>query len=216
LEKPLINASEIFYTEGLTRDRDLLYWHLNREPKLAGGTKMGTKPVGLLILSLLAFSFAYPTTTQAVQLNEGMTQGDFAVWLLKAVQGYGPQAMGPGTQLQAPPPPAFQADEAIDFLMNLGIQPAGGWKKDEPLTKEALASMLPDDVLPSEEKTSLMGDPDGFNQLSEKVKDYVQAIFDERRAAGVLRIRSDQHHPISEEEEGEEASPSAPTTPPIP
>lgn len=126
--------------------------------------------VGLLFAFALFLSFSfYPSTLQAeVELAEGMTQGDFGLWLVKAVGA------------QAKLPPAATGEDAIAFLSGLGVIPEGGWQKDELITNELLAGLLSD----SEGSSNL-----SFDELVEKVRQHVQSIFDEAQL-GVFRAMS--------------------------
>ncbi|MBI2167222.1 MAG: hypothetical protein HYU34_03125 [Candidatus Omnitrophica bacterium] len=129
---------------------------------------MRGKIVSLGILFFLGLFLAVPLTSQAeVELKEGMSQGDFALWVVKAI--------GAQTKL----PPAATGEDAIKFLTSLGIIPEGGWQKDEALSNEALASLSDDP-----EAANL-----SFNELVEKIRDHVQSLFDEK-ALGVFRAQS--------------------------
>lgn len=122
------------------------------------------------VLFLLAFLFALPNVSHAqeVELEEGMTQGDFALWLVKAI----------GAQSKLPP--AAQAEDAIKFLTELGSIPEEGWQKDEPMTAELLAGLLED---PGEGKDL------SWEELVDEVRKQIQEIFDERKL-GVFRVFS--------------------------
>ena len=142
---------------------------------------MRRNSVYLGVAVAIALLLAFPCLSQAavVELKEGMTQGDFALWMVQAIGG-----------LQKLPPGA-QAEEAIQFLggvpdprsgqsSGLGIIPEGGWQKDEPMTTELL--------------TSLLEDPkDGANlswdDLVQKVTDRIKKLFDERKLV-VFRVMS--------------------------
>jgi len=120
------------------------------------------------ILLVFVLFLAAPATLQAqIELQDGMTQGDFALWLVSAI--------GAQTKL----PPAATGEDAIDFLTGLGVIPEGGWQKNEAVTNEMLASLLED------------ADAAGlsFDELVEKVREHVQQIFDERML-GVFRAQS--------------------------
>lgn len=125
--------------------------------------------VSLGILFVFAFFLFAPTALQAaeVELSDGMSQGDFAVWLVKAI--------GATSKL----PPAATGEDAIAFLTGLGVIPEGGWQKDEPISNELLASLLGDS-----ETGGL-----SFDELVQKVREHVQNIFDERQL-GVFRVQS--------------------------
>lgn len=120
------------------------------------------------ILFVLAILFAFPGTSRAeIELKEGMTQGDFALWLVDAIGGL--------SKL----PPAAQGEDAIKFLTDqLGIAPEGGWKKDDPMTKELLASLLEK----PEEGANM-----SWDDLVKKVQEHVGAIFDKTKQ-GVFRV----------------------------
>jgi hypothetical protein len=79
-----------------------------------------------VMLSLVVFSAG----VQADEPTEGMTQGEFAMWLVEEA----------GLQGQLPPA-ALQSD-AMTLLSNLGIQPEGGWNADAEITTGDLAYML--------------------------------------------------------------------------
>lgn len=129
---------------------------------------MKGKIVSLGILFFLGLFLAVPLTSQAeVELKEGMSQGDFALWIVKAI--------GAQTKL----PPAATGEDAIKFLTSLGIIPEGGWQKDEALSNEALVSLSDDP-----EAANL-----SFDELVEKVRENVQNLFNET-ALGVFRAQS--------------------------
>lgn len=128
-----------------------------------------------------ALLLALPNAAQAeiVELKEGMTQGDFALWMV--------QAIGALQKL----PPGAKGEEAIQFLggqpdprsgqsTGLGIIPEGGWKKDEPITKELLATLLEK----PEEGANL-----SWDDLVQKVTERIQKLFDNRKLA-VFRVMS--------------------------
>lgn len=130
---------------------------------------MRSRNMSLGILVCLAIFLALPVTLQAeVELAEGMTQGDFALWLVDAI--------GAKSKL----PPAADAKDAVDFLTQLGSIPEGGWQKDEPMTKELLASLLED----PEEGAGM-----SWDELVDSVRKRIQEIFDERKL-GVFRVLS--------------------------
>ena len=123
-----------------------------------------------LALSLVfAFFLGFATTARAAEseLKEGMSQGDFARWLIKAV--------GAEDRL----PPAFIAEDAIKFLSELGVVPEGGWQKEQAVTKEFLQSLLDD-----EDKDKL-----SFEELVERVRSKVQNIFNDKKL-GVFRAQA--------------------------
>lgn len=117
---------------------------------------------------VLALFLAFPGISQAqdIELKEGMPQGDFAQWLIKAIDA------------QSKLPPAADAKDAMDYLTQLGSIPEGGWQKDETMTNELLASLLED----PEEGANL-----SWDELVDKVREHVQNIFDERKL-GVFRV----------------------------
>jgi len=125
--------------------------------------------VGLgIFIFVIGLFITLPATSQAqVELKEGMTQGDFALWLVQAIGA------------QAKLPPAGGADDAIYFLTQLGAVPEGGWQKDDEMTTEALADLLGD-----EDSANL-----SWDDLVEKVRDHIQEIFDERKL-GTFRALS--------------------------
>ncbi len=89
--------------------------------------------LGLSVVVLALLSFASPMAFALEDSDipaEGITQGEFAMWLVEAAGAEGslPQA-------------ALQQD-AINFLTNLGIEPKDGWESDKTLTKENIAEML--------------------------------------------------------------------------
>lgn len=125
--------------------------------------------VTLGILFICALFIAVPTTVQAQpELSEGMSQGDFALWLVKAIGA------------QAKIPPAATGEDAVKFLTSLGIIPEGGWQKDEPITNELLASLLDE----GEDVSGL-----SFDQLVEKVRHHAQILFNEQ-SLGVFRAQA--------------------------
>lgn len=137
-----------------------------------------------IFVFVLGLFLTLPATSQAqVELKEGMTQGDFALWLVKAIGAQSLDFLTPGEVQQKQAPvnfllnPAAGSEEAIEFLTQLGSIPEGGWKKDEEMTKAALADLL--------------GDKDAANlswdDLVKKVRDYIQSIFDERKL-GTFRV----------------------------
>lgn len=119
-----------------------------------------------IFIFVLGLFITLPATSQAqVELKEGMTQGDFALWLVQAIGA------------QAKLPPAAGADDAIYFVTQLGAVPETGWQKDEEMTSQALADLLGD-----EESANL-----SWDELVEKVRNHIQEIFDERKL-GTFRI----------------------------
>ena len=124
--------------------------------------------VSLGVFLIFAICTALPGVLRAQDLKEGMTQSDFALWLVKAI----------GAQSKLPP--AAQGEDAIYFLTQLGSVPDGGWQKNDAITKEALSSLLEK----PEEGTGL-----SFDDLVGKVRDRIQALFDKRKL-GVFRVLS--------------------------
>ena len=116
-----------------------------------------------MIFMLVVFAFIAPFAAQAVELGEGMTQGQFALWLVKAI--------GAQSKLS----PAATEDDAINFLLGLGVYPEGNWDKDAKISNEFLASLI------GEEPGSST-----FQELANKVKDYVRNLFDKSHQ-GVFR-----------------------------
>ena len=112
------------------------------------------------IKTALSFIMVCLVATSAMaavpELSEKMTQGQFALWLVNAV----------GASSKLPAIPTEQ--DAVDFLMKLNISPKDGWKKNAPITKEFLASLLGDD------NASKMD----FNDLVAKVRDHAMSLFD--------------------------------------
>ncbi len=126
----------------------------------------------ILSLGILVFAFglflAFPATSHAQpELSEGMSQGDFALWLVKAI----------GAQSKLPP--AAGSEDAIEFLTKLGVIPEGGWQKNEPISKELLASLLDDE---GAENLS-------FEELVARVRVHVQNIYNDK-ILGVFRAQS--------------------------
>jgi hypothetical protein len=152
---------------------------------------MGRKSLLILTLSLIAILFAYPVASQAVELKEGMTQGEFALWLVRAIgalQEPDPQhAIGIKSKL----PPGANADDAINFLTQLAVVPKGGWEKDDPVTKELFVD--------------LVGDPEvanlDFNDGAEKVSDFIQMRFGGRPGRSYFPIQSEGRSAFAEEPE---------------
>jgi hypothetical protein len=124
----------------------------------------------MIFTFILCFAF---TGTVKAQLAEGMTQGEFALWLVKAV----------GALYKLPP--GANAQDAFVFLSRLGMVPQGDWQADEKISKEFLASFLD---LKADEKSALLSDPKGFDKLAQKVLDLMQSRFDDARQ-GVFRVQ---------------------------
>jgi len=118
--------------------------------------------------AILACFISVSTATAAVpDLSEGMTQGQFAIWLVAAVGA-----------LDKLPADATEQD-AIDFLTKLNVQPKEGWKKNEVITKVFLASLLGDETLQSLD----------FSELINRIKDRVNSVFNDVNA-GIFRAFS--------------------------
>ena len=117
---------------------------------------MKAKSFKWAVVLFIAIVIIAPFVGQA-EVTQDMTQGQFALWLV--------QAIGALDKL----PPAATADDAVDFLLQLGVYPEGGWKKDEKISTEFLASLLGDDSL-----SSL-----SFEELLKRVLDHVQTLFNE-------------------------------------
>ena len=126
----------------------------------------------VLTVFVLSFCFLLSPVVSA-QLEEGMTQGDFALWLVKAV----------GAMYKLPP--GADAQDAISFLTRLGMVPQGDWQWDQKITNDFLASFLD---LSDQDKKALIQDPKGFDKLAEKVRDLLQNRFDDARQ-GVFRVQ---------------------------
>lgn len=109
------------------------------------------KGLFVLLLSLMVIA---PVAFTA-ELGPDMTQGQFALWLVKAI--------GASSKL----PPAATEDDAINFLLGLGVYPEDGWKKDEAISNEFLASLLGDEE----------GGTGTFEELVDRVRDHVQNLF---------------------------------------
>ena len=121
-----------------------------------------------ILLIVFGLFFAFPATSHAQEeLQEGMSQGDFALWLVKAIDA------------QTKLPPAATGEDAVAFLTKLGIIPEGGWQKDETITNELLTSLLD-----GEEGTG-----QSFDELVEKVREHVKNAFNQK-TLGVFRAQS--------------------------
>ena len=111
---------------------------------------------GIILAIILSFNTPAISHAAETELAQGMTQGQFALWLVKVI--------GALENL----PPAADEQDAIEFFERLGIVPEGGWDRDAELTREVLASLLDD----PEEGAGL-----SFEELAQKVAGYVQGIF---------------------------------------
>jgi hypothetical protein len=123
----------------------------------------------LLCLLLLPVFFLTLAGISQAELEEGVTtQGEFALWVIKEV--------GAISKL----PPAATGQDAIDFLSSLGVIPEGGWKQDQPITRDFLESLLGDE----EDASGL-----SWDELVQKVRDNIRTRFSDRRL-GVFRATS--------------------------
>ena len=136
--------------------------------KPAKGRKPMNRNKTFALLTALLFLLAMGTPVYATELKEGMTQGDFALWLVREAGAF--------RKL----PPAAQGQDAIDFLVSLGVAPDAGWDVDDPVTKEFLASLLGD-----EEDVSALT----FEEFVSKVRDFLRSRLSDRRL-GVFRAGS--------------------------
>ncbi len=94
--------------------------------------------LSLAFAIIFSFFIIQPPAAQAIPNLETIeTQGDFCIWLIYQIAAQGPQAQG----VQAPPGPAFNGDTACKFLARRGFQPDGGWKWEEPLTRDQLSGI---------------------------------------------------------------------------
>ena len=109
---------------------------------------------GILVAAVMCL-FAVSGKSFAAELSENMTQGQFAQWLVKAVDA---------SRLL---PAAASEQDAVDFLTLLNVIPAGGWKNDEKISKKFLASLLGDE---SAENLD-------FKTLIERIKAHVLNLF---------------------------------------
>ena len=114
----------------------------------------------ITVIFFAVFALIYPAVSQA-ELKEGMSQGEFAVWLVKEAGALA--KLGPAATDQ----------DAVDFLVSLGIAPKEGWNKNGTVDKAFLISLLGDDA----------GDTSNlsFEELVAKVRDYIQASISDRR-----------------------------------
>lgn len=105
---------------------------------------------------------AVPATLHAQQgmPTEEWTQGQFALWLVKAADA------------MSKLPAAATGADAISFLNKVGITPEGGWKKDEKISKEFLLSLLGDD----KDAAGL-----SFDDLIKKVNDHITLLINQWR-----------------------------------
>lgn len=110
----------------------------------------------ILLIAVMCLSLLTPTIAKAAMNWQDMTQGQFALWLVKAIGAQSKLSAGAGET------------EAIDFLRRLGVVPEDGWMEDSKITKKFLIDLLGDG---SSEKLS-------FDDLVQKLREHVQNIFD--------------------------------------
>ncbi len=118
---------------------------------------MKTSPIKVGLAAFLALFISYSATAAVPELNENMTQGQFALWLVHAV----------GASIRLPASATEQ--DAIDFLTKLNVQPREGWDKKAVITKQFLASLLGDDAAASL----------SFEDLIKRIRDYVGDRFND-------------------------------------
>ena len=108
-------------------------------------------------ISILVFCFAIVPFAQAATFPKGGTQGEFALWLVKAA--------GASKSLPAAP----TAQDAIDFLRKLGVAPAEDWDVDKTVDEAFLRSFFGegDDVANLD-----------FDKLVEKLQALVESRFE--------------------------------------
>lgn len=111
------------------------------------------------VIFFAVFALMYPAVSQA-ELKEGMSQGEFALWLVKEVGAL--SKLGPAATDQ----------NAIDFLVSLGIAPKEGWNKNGTVDKAFLISLLGDDAGDVSNLT--------FDELVARVRDYIQNAISDR------------------------------------
>ena len=110
------------------------------------------------------FTFSSHALEDADIPQEGVTQGDFALWLVKAAGAEGNL------------PPAAMQDDAIKYLRNLGIQPKAGWDADKKLTRKDLLDMLGLSDKEGEGKT--------WNELVMALVDFLVNLLNQLTAIG--------------------------------
>ena len=150
------------------------------------------KFLGILSISSLLFSFpaiSHAATQAIPKVEDGMKQGDFALWLVHAIGAVKVQESGPIIQqagrVPGHLPPGVRPNDAIQFLWgNLGVQVDGDWKKKEPMTKEKLLSILKGYDLNNDDKSLIekLSDPnntagDIFQKIADVVKKYVKESY---------------------------------------
>ena len=133
------------------------------------------------LVMTMALLISFPATNAKAELQEGMSQGDFALWLVKSVYALSNQRQYPPVDQFAP---AANAENAIRFLSDpkMGLIPEGGWKKDDPMTAALLKSLLPNPDDPSLANAS-------FSDLAGKLRDYLEMIFDQQHL-GIFGIQN--------------------------
>ncbi len=133
-------------------------------PISQGGVRMRRHmwSLGILLVGSLFLTMVPATLHAEIELKEGMSQGDFALWLVNAVG-----AMGKMSERY----PAATGKDALDFLTSLGVAPEGGWgKSDEALTKEMLCGLMAE-----ADQAGCSGM--SFDDVVAKVRDRVEEIF---------------------------------------
>ena len=126
--------------------------------------KQMTLITGILVF---VFSLAFIPKVQAANPPQGITQGEFALWLVKEA--------GAIRQL----PTAASAQDAIDFLRKLGVVPNEGWKKDEKVNEAFLKSFFDDSETAGKD----------FDSLVNLIRDLVESRFSNANPA-VFRVQS--------------------------
>lgn len=127
----------------------------------------------VLVISAFAFCFVFTSLSFAAP-KEGMSHGNFAFWLVKAV----------GAMYKLPPGASEQ--DAFDFLAKLGMVPKDGWKEDGVINKDTLLSLLD---LSEQKKAELINDPNSFDKLVDEVRKLLESRFNATRE-GVFRVSS--------------------------
>lgn len=126
------------------------------------------KPLSVIAgIFIFVLSFAFPPSAHAATFPAGLTQGEFALWLVKEA--------GAIRQL----PTAASADDAIDFLRGLGVVPEQAWKKDEPVNEQFLRSFFD-----AEEAAGK-----NFDELVQMVSNLIENRFSTANP-GVFRVQS--------------------------
>ena len=139
------------------------------------------------IFTLLFFAASQNLHAEDPQykLKEGMTQGQFAQWLVLAIGGAENMSNGFHGDLGFKKGAAINENTAIDFLNNLtretngvqsGVAPKDGWQKKEVMTKDLLVSLLPENLQETDEIKNLLNDtnPESFDTLAGKVREYIK------------------------------------------